>query len=625
MNKTNPKQNKYELVQPVFFNSKLNPNKTPIDIDQPVNQVNSNSQNPPQQIKYRTFDIDPSITDWCSRYGRNGYIKQYVLDEDEALFKEHIEALARKEKFDFNNLSQETIKIYYKDQEVPDTSSIDSFLKLPLHKQVIDNLTKMKYDLMTPIQRTVIPYVLEGKDCLGCAQTGSGKTIAFLAPIVSLMLKEGCPKEKITRFSSYPVCLILVPTRELAEQIYKEARKVIHKTGIVVTKVYGGVANDSQIRELKQGSDIVIGTPGRLIDHIKNGRLFLNMIKYLIIDESDRMLDMGFEDQMKEIVFNSQMTEKSKRRNLMFSATIPQNVINVSEKFMNDSYLITSSNKNDIGNANANVKQVIEYVEDNDKIQKLHEIFQKIQGNAIIFLETKRSVDNLENFLERRNYNVVAIHGDKPQYKRQEAIQYFSSGEVPILIATDVASRGLDFPSVSYVFNFDMPKNIEDYIHRIGRTGRVGNKGTAISFFNSKNSSIAKDLVGVLEKMNQEIPEFLLEYYDDRKNYYQRKKNYSNNYYKSYSNNNSNGNNYDNSNNNTNSYNTSTSNSNGYGNQSYNNGYHNRRGGGYYPRGRGGYRNNNYSKNNGNYSNNRNNYNGSNSSGGNDFWRGQHQ
>ena len=592
MNK--PKQNKYELVQPVFFNSKLNPNKTPIDINQPVNQINSN---PPQQIKYRTFDIDPSVTDWCSRYERNGYIKQYVLDEDEALFKEHIEALSRKEKFNFTNLSQETIKIYYKDKEVPDTSSITSFLKLPLHKQVIDNLTKMQYDLMTPIQRTIIPYVLEGKDCLGCAQTGSGKTIAFLAPIVSLMLKEGCPKQKITRYSSYPVCLILVPTRELAEQIYKEARKVIHKTGIVVTKVYGGVANDSQIRELKQGSDIVIGTPGRLIDHIKNGKLFLNMIKYLIIDESDRMLDMGFEDQMKEIVFNSQMTEKSKRNNLMFSATIPQDVINVSEKFMNDSYLITSSNKDDIGNANPNVKQVIEYVEDSDKIQKLHEIFQTIQGNAIIFLETKRSVDNLETFLEKRNYNVVAIHGDKPQNKRQEAIQYFSSGEVPILIATDVASRGLDFPSVSYVFNFDMPKNIEDYIHRIGRTGRVGNKGTAISFFNSKNASIAKDLVGVLEKMNQEVPEFLLGYYDDKKNYYQRKKNYNKNYYKSYNNS---GNDNE--------------------KQGYtSNGYHNRRGG-YYPRGRGGYRSSNYGGN--NYHSNH--YSGSNSSGGNDFWRGQH-
>lgn len=191
---------------------------------------------------------------------------------------------------------------------------------------------------------------------------------------------------------------------------------------------------------------------------------------------------MGFEDQMKEIVFSKEMPEKSTRVNLMFSATIPQDVINVSQGFMNDSYLKTSSGKNNVGNANANVKQIIEYVEDNNKIAKLHEIFQTIQGNAIIFLETKRSVDNLENLLEKRNYNCVAIHGDKPQTKRQEAIKYFSIGEVPILIATDVASRGLDFPSVSYVFNFDMPNNIEDYIHRIGRTGRVGNKGTAISF-----------------------------------------------------------------------------------------------------------------------------------------------
>ena len=180
-----------------------------------------------------------------------------------------------------------------------------------------------------------------------------------------------------------------------------------------------------------------------------------------------------------------------------------------------------------------------------------------------------------------------------PENKRQEAIQYFSSGEVPILIATDVASRGLDFPSVSYVFNFDMPKNIEDYIHRIGRTGRVGNKGTAISFFNSKNASIARDLVGVLEKMNQEVPEFLLGYYDDKKNYYQRKKNYNNNYYKSYNNS---GNDNE--------------------KQGYtSNGYHNRRGG-YYPRGRGGYYGgNNYHSNH---------YSGSNSSGGNDFLRGQH-
>ena len=291
---------------------------------------------------------------------------------------------------------------------------------------------------MTPIQQTVIPYVLSKKACLGAAQTGSGKTIAFLAPIVSLMLNEGCPPQQLQYGTSFPVCLILVPTRELAEQIWKEARKVIHNTGIVVTKVYGGVPHDQQIREIRQGCDIVIGTPGRLIDYLGRGLIRLEMIKYFVIDESDRMLDMGFEDQMKEIVFSKEMPEKSTRVNLMFSATIPQDVINVSQRFMNDSYLITSSGKNNVGNANANVKQIIEYVEDNNKIAKLHEIFQTIQGNAIIFLETKRSVDNLENLLEKRNYNCVAIHGDKPQTKRQEAIKYFSNGEVPILIATDV-------------------------------------------------------------------------------------------------------------------------------------------------------------------------------------------
>ena len=506
--------NNFELRKPIFYNSQKNPNEIP---PQP--------QQPPQN-KFRTFKENPNVTEWYYRYGRPGFIRSSILEEDEVLFKEHNENLKQKQRFDFDNLSHETIKIFYQEEEIStnhnnDNITInDSFHKLNIDKQIMNNLIKMQYDLMTPIQKYIIPYVLNKKDCLGCAQTGSGKTIAFLVPIVSLMLKEGCPKEKMQyNYCSYPVCLILVPTRELAEQIYKEARKVIHKTGIIVTKVYGGVPCDSQIRELKQGSDIVIGTPGRLLEHIERRYLNLSMIQYLVMDESDRMLDMGFEDQMKSIVFNSQMTDKTKRNNLMFSATIPQNVLSISNKFMNESYLITSSNKNDIGNANSNVTQIIEYVEDNDKILKLHEIFQQIQGNAILFMETKKSVDSLESFLEKRNYNVVAIHGDKPQTLRQEAIKLFSSGEVPILIATDVASRGLDFPNVSYVFNFDMPKNIEDYIHRIGRTGRVGNKGTAISFFNSKNASIASELVNILNKMNQEVPQFLYQYYDEKKSF----------------------------------------------------------------------------------------------------------
>jgi superfamily II DNA/RNA helicase len=249
------------------------------------------------------------------------------------------------------------------------------------------------------------------------------------------------------------------------------------------------------------------------------------------------MLDMGFEAQMNEIFLNKNMTEKNKRLNLMFSATITKHVSNLSKKYMNnDCYLITTSksicDKNNIYNTNSNVEQIIYYVEDKDKIGKLHEIFQEIQGNVIIFMETKKSVDNLENFLSKRNYNVLGIHGDKPQNLRKEAITLFSSGDVPILIATDVASRGLDFPNVSYVFNYDLPKNIEDYIHRIGRTGRVGNKGKAISFYNEKNNIIAENLVIELKKSGANVPDFLKIY--DYESNYNNNNNNNINYYNTY-------------------------------------------------------------------------------------------
>ena len=244
------------------------------------------------------------------------------------------------------------------DQEISDDSKnkINSFKNIDFHPLVQKNITKMKYDLMTPIQKAIIPYILESKDCLGCAETGSGKTIAFLTPIISLLLKDGPPKEdeeylkpnsKYTNTCSYPVCLVLVPTRELAEQIYVEARKLLYKTGIVVSKCYGGVPSDTQIRELRQGVDIVIGTPGRINEFIEKKILYLNLIKYLVIDESDRMLDMGFKPQLENIICkNNQMTPKDKRNNLMFSATIHSEVEEISYQFMKeDCYLITT-NKN---------------------------------------------------------------------------------------------------------------------------------------------------------------------------------------------------------------------------------------------------------------------------------------
>ena len=557
-NKNKKEENKYVLLEkPMFFNSKLNKdenkkleqtnnykeldnnisslttNNKENSIKDDTKQTNGNKTNnsnindkkesPKKEMKFRCFITDPNETKWCSRYGRPGYVKSSKNEEDEKYLKEHFKNLEKKEEFNFDSMEKNHTHIYLKNNEVFNDTT---FKNIDFHPLIKKNLDQLKFDLMTPIQKAIIPYILDSKDCLGCAETGSGKTIAFLAPIISLLLKEGPPKEdekylkpnsKYTNSCSYPVCLIIVPTRELAEQIYIEARKLLYKTGIVVCKCYGGVPTDTQIRELRQGVDIVIGTPGRLNEFIDKKILYLNLIKYLVIDESDRMLDMGFKPQLEDIICKrNQMPDKENRVNLMFSATIPSEVQEISYQFMKEECYLITTNKNKENrngyNANENVEQTIYYVEDEDKISKLHEILQTIEGNVIIFLEKKKSVDKLEDFLINRNYNAIGIHGDKIQVERQKAIKQFSSGEIPILVATDVASRGLDFPNVSYVFNFDMPKNIEDYIHRIGRTGRVGNKGKAISFYNNNNRQIGEALVSELKRANQKIPEFLEEF-----------------------------------------------------------------------------------------------------------------
>ena len=567
--KSKKSNNKYVLLEkPMFFNSKLNKDKEQssseqnnlkdintnnsskqipekINIDKKkenkkseLNYVKNNNDNnininkeskPTNEIKFRCFEVDPNETKWASRYGRPGYVKSSKNEEDEKYINEHLKNLEKKDEFDFNAMEKNThIHIFLKNKEISDEYQqfSSSFKNIDFHPLLKKNLIKMKYDKMTPIQKAIIPHILQKNDCLGCAETGSGKTVAFLAPIISLLLKDGPPIEdkeylkqnsKYSNSCSYPVCLVLVPTRELAEQIYIESRKLLYKTGIVVSKCYGGVPIDGQIRELRQGVDIVIGTPGRIIEFIDKKVLYLNLIEYLVIDESDRMLDMGFKPQLENIINdNKQMKQKEKRINLMFSATIPEEVEEISYEFMKENCYLISTNKNRGNkkeyNANENVEQLIYYVKEEEKIAKLHEILQTTEGNVLVFLEKKKSVDKLENFLLSRNYNAIGIHGDKIQSERQKAIKKFSSGEIPILVATDVASRGLDFPNVSYVFNFDMPKNIEDYIHRIGRTGRVGNKGKAISFYNENNKQIGQALVNELKKSGQKIPEFLEEF-----------------------------------------------------------------------------------------------------------------
>ena len=491
--KSKKQNNKYVLLEkPIFFNSKLDKKKSEsssnnfkdINInnssnkskEKNVNEIkknnyyNSNNSNKQylqkNENKFRCFIEDPNETKWASRYGRPGYVKASKNEEDEKYINEHLKNLEKKEQFDFDSMEKNMhIHIFLKDEEISNSipNLPSSFKSIEFHPLLKSNLTKMKYDKMTPIQKVIIPYILQKKDCLGCAETGSGKTVAFLAPIISLLLNQGPPLDdkiylkqnsKYSNSCSYPVCMVLVPTRELAEQIYIESRKLLYKTGIVVTKCYGGVPLDTQIRDLRQGTDIVIGTPGRIIEFIDKKILYLNLIEFLVVDEGDRMLDMGFKPQLENIISkNKQMKNKENRINLMFSATIPKEVEEISYEFMKDDCYLISTNKNKDNikgyNANENVEQLIYYVKDEDKISKLHEILQTTEGNVLIFLEKKKSVDKLEDFLQTRNYNANGIHGDKIQSERQNAIKKFSTGEIPILVATDVASHGLDSPNVS--------------------------------------------------------------------------------------------------------------------------------------------------------------------------------
>jgi ATP-dependent RNA helicase DDX3X len=524
----NTKQSKNDESLPNEFKSKVTFRSGFQTSNNNDNSYNKYSGNSSSNYKNNQSNNNGSNNkDWAYRYGRNGIIRNNVIQEDEELYKEHVEQMTKKKSFE-NEEFQKDCLVSFKGEDVSEKAKFSLFKEIELNKQLQINLEKMQFSLMTPIQRAVISYILQGNDVMGCAQTGSGKTIAFLLPIVSKMITQGPPPETsgYKKPSSSPVALILVPTRELAEQIYKEARKTISMTGINVVKVYGGVPHDSQIRELKQGCDILVATPGRLLDFIESGLISLKLVQNLIIDEADRILDMGFEPQLNRIVFESELPDKGQRQNLLFSATFSDDIKLLAKKFMNEYYFISTYKDS---NTNANIKHVMLYSNDDQKYYKLHMILQQIQGSVIIFLDTKKGVDHLSNFLNDANYNTIAIHGDKTQIKRLEAIDRFKNGEIPILIATDVASRGLDFPSVSYVINFELPTNIEDYVHRIGRTGRVGNQGVAISIINEGNKPILRDLYLLLKKQNQEIPPWFEEMYMNVKDYKPSSSYYSNN------------------------------------------------------------------------------------------------
>lgn len=401
-------------------------------------------------------------------------------------------------------------------QNVPEPTN--AFTNPPLDDHLLTNIKMAGYITPTPVQKYSVPIVMNGRDLMACAQTGSGKTGGFLFPILSQAFQNGpssAPAQAAGGQFSYgrqrkahPTSLILAPTRELVSQIFEESRKFAYRSWVRPCVVYGGADIGSQLRQIERGCDLLVATPGRLVDLIERGRISLINIKYLVLDEADRMLDMGFEPQIRRIVEGEDMPNVSERQTLMFSATFPRDIQMLARDFLKD-YIFLSVGR--VGSTSENITQRVEYVEDHDKRSVLLDILHThgTTGLTLIFVETKRMADTLSDFLLNQRFPAAAIHGDRTQRERERALDLFRSGRCPLMVATAVAARGLDIPNVTHVVNYDLPTDIDDYVHRIGRTGRAGNTGMATAFFNRGNRGVVRDLIDLLKEAHQEVPAFL--------------------------------------------------------------------------------------------------------------------
>ncbi|XP_005994328.1 probable ATP-dependent RNA helicase DDX17 isoform X2 [Latimeria chalumnae] len=372
---------------------------------------------------------------------------------------------------------------------------------------VMDVLTEQNFTEPTPIQCQGFPVALSGRDMVGIAQTGSGKTLAYLLPAIVHINHQPYLER-----GDGPICLVLAPTRELAQQVQQVSDDYGKPSRLKSTCIYGGAPKGPQIRDLERGVEICIATPGRLIDFLEAGKTNLRRCTYLVLDEADRMLDMGFEPQIRKIVDQI----RPDRQTLMWSATWPKEVRQLAEDFLQDYAQIN------IGNlelsANHNILQIVDVCMESEKDHKLIQLMEEIMGEkenkTIIFVETKRRCDDLTRKMRRDGWPAMCIHGDKSQPERDWVLNEFRSGKAPILIATDVASRGLDVEDVKFVINYDYPNSSEDYVHRIGRTARSTNKGTAYTFFTPGNMKQARELIKVLEEANQAINPKLMQLVD---------------------------------------------------------------------------------------------------------------
>ncbi len=365
-----------------------------------------------------------------------------------------------------------------------------SFKELHLIAPILKALETEGYTEPTPIQAEAIPHVLRGKDLLGCAQTGTGKTAAFAIPILqNLMLQQ-----KEDAYNHNIKALILTPTRELAIQIDESFDAYGKHTGLRHAVIFGGVSQFQQTTELRRGVDILIATPGRLLDLIAQKFINLKSIRMFVLDEADRMLDMGFIHDVRKII--ALLPEK--RQTLFFSATMPPEITRLSSSILTNPIRVEVAA---VSSTAENVEQHIYLVEKNDKRQLLiHLLKDNKIHNALVFTRTKYGADKIAKELHRANIKADAIHGNKTQSARQRALTNFKEGKIRVLVATDIAARGIDVDELSHVINFELPNIPETYVHRIGRTGRAGNSGSALSFCDMEERAYLRDIHKLIDK-----------------------------------------------------------------------------------------------------------------------------
>merc|ERR1711915_328888 len=364
----------------------------------------------------------------------------------------------------------------------------------------------------TPVQKNALPIIMSGRDLMACAQTGSGKTAAFLLPIIHKLMETEADAQ-IGSSSQSPQCIIITPTRELAIQIHNEARKFSQGSMVKSVVTYGGTSVNYQATQLTKGCNILVSTPGRLIDYVEKGRISFSDLKFLVLDEADRMLDMGFMPDIQKCVENPNMPEKTSRQTLMFSATFPDDIQQAAQEFLNDYLFLTVGL---VGGACSDVEQTFYEVAKFDKREKLEELMQDANRDpkeiTLVFVQTKRNADFLATYLSGEGLPTTSIHGDRLQREREEALYDFRVGTMPILVATAVAARGLDIPGVAHVINYDMPNDVDEYVHRIGRSGRVGNLGKATSFYDAEqDAEVAGAVVQMLAAAGIAVPDWLAE------------------------------------------------------------------------------------------------------------------